>query len=136
VKPLVYCTAGAASLLVWRTEASSSTSASLSTTGTAALVLYGCGLLLDVAWSPLLHAAKLVGPAAVDRALASVALGAALPLMAGVHPVAGALLLPLFAWECCGAWWSYTLWRLNRHHLREKRRNRHNHGYNTTLGEE
>lgn len=137
VKPLIYGTAGAASLLVWRSSTAITFGSSSTSMKTAALALYGCGLLLDMAWSPILYGAKLVGAAAVDRAVASVALGAALPVFGISNPIAAALLLPLFAWECCGAYWTYCLWQLNRHHIREtKRRGRDNHGYNAPLGEE
>jgi len=109
-----------------------------------ALVFYGCGLALGLLWSPLLHGAKLIGAAAAVRAAASLALGAAVPLLVvGVHPIAGMLLLPLFAWECSGARWTYLLWRLN-HPTRGSGGQQHvdgrprptARGYNATIGEE
>lgn len=150
--PLVYGSAGLASLLAVRATGDggsllnavsllvrkNGTTESVSSNNYArtALALYGCALLMDVMWSPLLHGAKRIGEAAVLRAAAATTLACTIPLMAiGVNPLAGALLLPLFAWECSGAYWNYALYRLNGSSIREKRRHRDTHGY-TTLGEE
>lgn len=147
--PVVYGSAGMASFLALRAVYGLPavpllpTSLSLWTSserfarlGRVALLLYGSGVVLDVSWSPLLHGAKRVGAAAALRAIATVSLGLAVPMMfLGVHPLAAVLLLPLFAWECSGAYWNYILWRMNRAAIREKRHHRDMHGY-STIGEE
>ncbi|ELR20776.1 TspO/MBR family protein [Acanthamoeba castellanii str. Neff] len=121
VRPLSYCLAGLASVLVWSSPDDSPERA-------GALVTYGLGLVLSVMWSPLLYGAKMVHLAALDRVLAGFAFALSALLMTFVTPVASVLLLPQLVDECSGAYWSCYLWWLNRHHIHGKH-NKNSFGY-------
>ncbi|MCC7492328.1 MAG: tryptophan-rich sensory protein [Fimbriimonadaceae bacterium] len=103
----LYLLMGSASWLVWRAGAGRPEAVT-------ALVVYGCQLLLNGAWSVIFFGFHDIGAALVEILLLVLAVLATLLLFWRVSALAGALLLPYLGWCLFATALNYEFWRLNR----------------------
>ena len=89
-------------------------SAEPSPTRTAALVLFGLQLALNMAWSWVFFGARATGWALVEITLFWITLAATLFFAARISTVAGLLLAPYLAWVSFASYLNAGVWWLNR----------------------
>ena len=103
---LLYLMMGIALYLVWRKG--------LSEPGVkTALIIFLIQMGLNGIWSPLFFGMHAPGLALIDILILWCAIGATVYVFFGQSKIAGALLLPYWAWVTFAAVLNYSFWRLN-----------------------
>lgn len=82
-------------------------------TDRAAFAAYGCQLALNLLWSVLFFALKLVGAAFLELVALWIAIAATLVLFWRVDRPAGLLFVPYLAWVSFAGALNAAIWRLN-----------------------
>lgn len=99
---VLYALVAVAGWLVWRRVGPS-----------AAIAVYAVQLLLNALWTPLFFGLGRYGVALVDIVVLWVLVGVTTALFWRVRPLAGALLLPYWAWVSFATALNFAIWRLN-----------------------
>jgi translocator protein len=78
-----------------------------------AMMLYGAQLILNAAWSWIFFGRQQIGLAAIEIAVLWLAIAATIVAFWRIRPLAGALLIPYFAWVSFATALNAAIWRLN-----------------------
>ena len=103
---VLYALMAIAAWLVWRTAGSFADART-------ALTLYVVQLALNALWSWLFFGWHMGAAALVDLALLWLLIGATVVSFWRIRPLAGALLLPYWAWVTFAGFLNYATWQLN-----------------------
>jgi len=102
---VLYASMGVAAWLVWTRR---------NTTGaTAALVLFGVQLALNLGWSVVFFSWHQPGWAFLEITVLWAAIGATVWAFLRVRPIAGWLMVPYLTWVTFAAILNATIWRMN-----------------------